>query len=150
MYVTSVTDLCEHYVVTMSSSARLFTMLQVAPLTRSHPFLLKSPRTRETVSREVPTSCAISSWVSVTRMGISCVFFASEVFSGCLAQSNRSRAIFSGTELDRPSERISLYAHLQLWVSCCATFMPTSGKSCKNLLKSFCEMKLACVGSSVS
>src|SRR5882724_12054752 len=104
-------------------------MFHVAPLMLSHPFFLKSLSTRETVSRDVPVSCAISSCVNVTRIAMPAPFFLLDESNGCSAQLSKSLAIFSGTELDSPRDLISLYAHWQLWVSCWATFMPTSGYS---------------------
>src|SRR6266567_2629240 len=96
------------YVVTRFSKAPLFRMLHVAPLVLNQPFFLKSLSTRETVSRDVPVNCAISSCVRVTRMEISADCFLDGESSGCSAQLSKSLAIFSGTELESPRDLISL------------------------------------------
>ena len=85
-------------VVTMFARAVLL-IHQVAPFILSKPLRLKWPRVRETVSREVPTNWAISSWVSVTRMGISpgLVLFSAK---GCSDHARINLANFSGTELE--------------------------------------------------
>ena len=64
--------------------------------------LRNSVRMRVTVSREVPISCAISSWVSASFRRT-----PSFVFSPLSAHSNSSRAIFSDTECESPNVRIN-------------------------------------------
>src|SRR5215471_12303655 len=87
------------------SSADLFVIRSVEPRSCANCLSRNSPRTRVTVSREVPMSCAISSCVSAILIRM-----PSLVCSPESAHSSNRRANFSETECERPSERIISYA----------------------------------------
>ncbi len=71
-------------------------MINIEPFSSARSFLLNSESKRVMVSRLVPTSCEISSWVIANRTRTDPVTFPSE------AVSSRNRANLSETECDNP------------------------------------------------
>ena len=89
------------YAPTSFSNPGRFMIISVDPRNCANFFSRNSLSTRVTVSRDVPISCAISSWVRETLIRM-----PSFVVSPSDAHSSSSRASFSPTECDNPSDRI--------------------------------------------